>query len=89
MLFRSRLLDYGFHAPTIYFPLIVEEAIMIEPTETESKRTLDEFIEAMRAIDREAAEQPDLVREAPHATPVRRLDEVRAARQPDLRWRPS
>ena len=85
----KRLLDYGFHAPTIYFPLIVEEAIMIEPTETESKRTLDEFIEAMRAIDREAAEQPDLVREAPHATPVRRLDEVRAARQPDLRWRPS
>ncbi|HLA24614.1 MAG TPA: aminomethyl-transferring glycine dehydrogenase subunit GcvPB [bacterium] len=85
----KRILDYGFHAPTIYFPLIVEEAIMIEPTETESKRTLDEFIEAMRAIDREAAEQPDLVREAPHATPVRRLDEVRAARQPDLRWRPS
>jgi glycine dehydrogenase subunit 2 len=62
---------------------------MIEPTETESKRTLDEFIEAMRAIDREAAEQPDLVREAPHATPVRRLDEVRAARQPDLRWKPA
>jgi glycine dehydrogenase subunit 2 len=85
----KRMLDYGFHAPTIYFPLIVEEAIMIEPTETESKRTLDEFIEAMRAIDREAAEQPDLVREAPHATPVRRLDEVRAARQPDLRWKPA
>jgi glycine dehydrogenase subunit 2 len=85
----KRLLDYGFHAPTIYFPLIVEEAIMIEPTETESKRTLDEFIEAMRAIDREAEEQPDLVREAPHDTPVRRLDEVRAARQPDLRWKPS
>lgn len=85
----KRMLDYGFHAPTIYFPLIVEEAIMIEPTETESKQTLDEFIEAMRAIDREAAEQPDLVREAPHATPVRRLDEVRAARQPDLRWKPS
>ena len=85
----KRILDYGFHAPTIYFPLIVEEAIMIEPTETESKRTLDEFIEAMRAIAREAAEQPDLVREAPHTTPVRRLDEVRAARQPDLRWRPS
>ena len=85
----KRILDYGFHAPTIYFPLIVEEAIMIEPTETESKRTLDEFIEAMRAIAREAAEQPDLVREAPHTTPVRRLDEVRAARQPDLRWTPS
>jgi glycine dehydrogenase subunit 2 len=85
----KRILDYGFHAPTIYFPLIVEEAIMIEPTETESKRTLDEFIDAMRAIDREVAEQPDLVREAPHATPVRRLDEVRAARQPDLRWKPA
>jgi glycine dehydrogenase subunit 2 len=85
----KRMLDYGFHAPTIYFPLIVEEAIMIEPTETESKQTLDEFVEAMRAIDREAAEQPDLVHEAPHATPVRRLDEVRAARQPNLRWRPS
>ena len=85
----KRMLDYGFHAPTIYFPLIVEEAIMIEPTETESKQTLDEFVEAMREIDREAAEQPDLVREAPHTTPVRRLDEVRAARQPDLRWKPS
>jgi len=83
----KRLLDYGFHAPTIYFPLIVEEAIMIEPTETESKRTLDEFIEAMRAIDREARETPQVVRDAPHATAVRRLDEVRAARQPDLRWR--
>ena len=85
----KRILDYGFHAPTIYFPLIVEEAIMIEPTETESKRTLDEFIDAMQAIAREAAEQPDLVRDAPHTTPVRRLDEVRAARQLDLRWRPS
>ena len=85
----KRLIDYGYHPPTIYFPLIVEEAIMIEPTETESKRTLDEFIESMRAIDREAAEQPDLVREAPHTTPVKRLDEVRAARQPDLRWKPS
>jgi len=83
----KRLLDYGFHAPTIYFPLIVDEAIMIEPTETESKRTLDEFIEAMRAIDREAQENPGIVRDAPHTTPVRRLDEVRAARQPDLRWR--
>ena len=85
----KRILDYGFHAPTIYFPLIVEEAIMIEPTETESKRTLDEFIDAMQAIAREAAEQPDLVRDAPHTTPVRRLDEVRAARRPDLRWKPS
>ncbi|HET6946303.1 MAG TPA: aminomethyl-transferring glycine dehydrogenase subunit GcvPB [bacterium] len=83
----KRMLDYGFHAPTIYFPLIVEEAIMIEPTETESKRTLDEFIEAMRAIDREVQENPALVHSAPHAMPVKRLDEVRAARQPDLRWR--
>jgi len=84
----KRILDYGFHAPTIYFPLIVEEAIMIEPTETESKRTLDAFVDAMLAIDREAQERPEVVRTAPHTTPVRRLDEVRAARQPDLRWRP-
>ncbi len=82
----KRILDYGFHAPTIYFPLIVEEAIMIEPTETESKRTMDEFIEALLAIDREAQENPDLVRTAPHTTPVKRLDEVRAARHPNLRW---
>ena len=83
----KRMLDYGFHAPTIYFPLIVEEAIMIEPTETESKRTLDEFADAMQAIAREAQDEPDVVRTAPHSTPVRRLDEVRAARQPDLRWK--
>jgi len=83
----KRILDYGFHAPTIYFPLIVDEAIMIEPTETESKRTMDEFIEALLAITREAKENPDLVRTAPHTTPVKRLDEVRAARQPDLRWK--
>ncbi len=84
----KRILDYGFHAPTVYFPLIVEEAIMIEPTETESLQTLDEFIEAMIAIDREARETPDLVKSAPHTTSVKRLDEVHAARQPDLRWRP-
>ena len=83
----KRLLDYSFHAPTMYFPLIVEEALMVEPTETESKETLDAFIEAMRAIDQESREQPDLVRGAPHTTPVARLDEARAARQPDLRWR--
>jgi len=82
----KRLLDYGFHAPTIYFPLIVDEAIMIEPTETESKRTLDEFVDAMLAIAREARETPDVVKTAPHTTAVKRLDEVRAARQPDLRW---
>jgi len=84
----KRILDYGFHAPTIYFPLIVDEAIMIEPTETESKRTMDEFIDAMLAIDDEARETPELVKTAPHTTPVTRLDEVRAARHPDLRWRP-
>ncbi len=83
----KRLLDHGYYAPTIYFPLIVPEAMMIEPTETESKRTLDGFIEAMREIAREARETPDAVKQAPHTTPVRRLDEVRAAREPDLRWR--
>ncbi len=85
----KRILDYGFHAPTIYFPLIVDEAIMIEPTETESKQTLDEFADAMIAIDREAHEQPELVKTAPHTTAVKRLDEVRAARHLDLRWRPA
>ena len=81
----KRLLDYGFHAPTMYFPLIVEESLMIEPTETESKETLDAFIEAMKAIDQEVTEDPSLVKDAPHITPVSRLDETRAARQPDLR----
>lgn len=84
----KRLLDYGFHSPTIYFPLIVEEAIMIEPTETESVQTLDGFIEAMIAIAREAETAPDLVRGAPYETPVTRLDDVTAARRPVLRWRP-
>ena len=83
----KRLLDYGFHAPTMYFPLIVDEALMIEPTETESKETLDSFIEALLAIDEEATRDPDLVHNAPYTTPVSRLDEARAARQPDLRWR--
>ncbi|GIX07612.1 MAG: hypothetical protein KatS3mg115_2015 [Candidatus Poribacteria bacterium] len=84
------LLDYGFHAPTVYFPLpaIVPEALMIEPTETESKETLDAFIAAMEAIAREAQESPDRVRERPFQTPVRRLDEVTAARRPVLRWPP-
>ena len=81
----KRLLDYGFHAPTMYFPLIVDESLMIEPTETESKETLDAFIEAMKAIDQEVTEDPSLVKAAPHITPVSRLDETRAARQPDLR----
>ena len=82
----KRLLDYGYHAPTMYFPLIVHEALMIEPTESETKETLDAFIGAMREIDREASEDPDMVRHAPHTTPVSRLDEARAARQPNLRW---
>ena len=83
----KRLLDYGFYAPTIYFPLVVKGALMIEPTETESKETLDEFIEAMLAIAREAETEPELVRSAPHRTRVGRLDETRAARRPVLRWR--
>ena len=84
----KRLIDYGIHPPTMYFPLIVDEALMIEPTETESLETLDAFIEAMRSIAREVEEEPHLLAEAPHGTPVGRLDEARAARQPDLRWRP-
>ncbi len=83
----KRLIDYGYHPPTIYFPLIVPEAIMIEPTETESRETLDAFAEALIAIGREAREDADLLHAAPHVTPVSRLDEVRAARQPDLRWK--
>jgi glycine dehydrogenase subunit 2 len=77
----KRLLDYGFHPPTNYFPLIVPEALMIEPTETESKPTMDAFVDAMRSIAAEAQSDPTLVKSAPHSTPVRRLDEVRAARQ--------
>ena len=79
----KRLLDYGFHAPTMYFPLIVHEALMIEPTESETKETLDAFIGALRAIDDEATAEPALVRDAPHTTPVSRLDEATAARRPD------
>ena len=85
----KRLIDYGIHPPTMYFPLIVDEALMIEPTETESLETLDHFIAVMKTIAREAREDPDLVRSAPHDTPNTRLDEARAARQPDLRWRPA
>jgi len=80
----KRLMDFGFHPPTIYFPLIVPEAIMIEPTETESKQTLDAFAEAMIQIAKEAKTDPELLHSAPHMTPVSRLDEVRAARQPVL-----
>lgn len=85
----KRLLDYGFYAPTIYFPLIVEEAIMIEPTETESKETLDGFIDTMLKIDEEAKSNPKILKEAPQTTPVRRLDEVLAARELNLRWKKS
>jgi glycine dehydrogenase subunit 2 len=84
----KRLLDFGYHPPTIYFPLIVKEAMMFEPTETESKETLDEFIEVMKQIAREAEQAPDTVRNAPSRTPISRLDEARAARTPILRWEP-
>ena len=84
----KRLMDYGYHPPTNYFPLIVPEALMIEPTETESKQTLDSFVEAMLAIAREAVESPELLHEAPHGTPITRVDEVRAARQLKLRREP-
>jgi glycine dehydrogenase subunit 2 len=82
----KRLMDYGFHPPTIYFPLIVPEALMIEPTETETKETLDAFCDAMLAIAREASENPALLKEAPHDRPVRRLDEVRAAKHPIVKF---
>jgi glycine dehydrogenase subunit 2 len=85
----KRLIDYGFHPPTIYFPIVVEEALMIEPTETESVETLDRFAEAMLAIAREAEENPDLVKSAPHTTEIGRLDEVAAVRRPNLRWKPA
>jgi len=83
----KRITDYGFHAPTIYFPLIVKEALMIEPTETESKETLDEYAKVLKTIIKELKEEPELVKNAPHTTPGR-LDEVKAARQLNLRWMP-
>ncbi|MBI3757047.1 MAG: aminomethyl-transferring glycine dehydrogenase subunit GcvPB [Deltaproteobacteria bacterium] len=82
----KRLLDYGFYAPTIYFPLVVSGALMIEPTETETKETLDEFVDALLAIAYEIRTSPEALREAPMTTPVSRLDETRAARHPVLRW---
>jgi glycine dehydrogenase subunit 2 len=82
----KRLIDYGFHPPTVYFPLVVRGALMIEPTETETKQTIDGFVDAMVAIKKEAAEQPELVKTAPHLTRLGRLDEARAARKPRLRW---
>ena len=81
----KRLLDFGFHPPTVYFPLLVEEALMVEPTETETKETLDAFADAIAAILREAAEDPEIARGAPYTTPVRRLDEVAAAKHPVIR----
>ena len=83
----KRLLDFGFHAPTIYFPLLFHQAIMIEPTETESKETLDDFIEVMRKIAAEAAQDPDILHGAPHNTPISRPDETMAARNPILKFR--
>jgi len=83
----KRLLDFGLHAPTVYFPLIVSEALMIEPTETESKENLDEFIEAMIQIAKEVEENPEVVRSAPQNTPVTRLDEAKAARDLNVRWK--
>jgi glycine dehydrogenase subunit 2 len=84
----KRLLDYGFHAPTVYFPLIVKEALMIEPTESENRETLEAFAGALTAIAREARETPDLLHEAPHTMPLRRLDEVQAVRSLVLCYRP-
>jgi glycine dehydrogenase subunit 2 len=79
----KRLLDYGFHAPTVYFPLVVPEAIMVEPTETESRETLDLFADTLRQI---VAEDPEILHGAPHSTPVSRPDEVAAGRKPVFRW---
>ena len=82
----KRILDYGFHAPTIYFPLLFHQTIMIEPTETESKETIDAFIDVMRKIAAEAAENPMLLKGAPHNTPIGRPDETQAARHPILKY---
>jgi glycine dehydrogenase subunit 2 len=85
--FAKRMLDYGVHAPTTYFPLLVPECLLIEPTESEAKEELDNFIEIMKTIQQEAQEQPEMVKQAPHSMPVRRLDDVRAARELDLAWK--
>jgi glycine dehydrogenase subunit 2 len=82
------MIDYGFYPPTIYFPLVVKGALMIEPTESESREGLDRFIETMITIAQEAKENPDLLRQAPQRVKTRRLDEVLAARKPKLRWKP-
>lgn len=87
--FAKRLLDFGYHAPTTYFPLLVPECLLIEPTETEAKEALDGFVESMVAIRREATEEPGQLKGAPFTLPVRRLDDVRAAKQLDLTWKPA
>jgi glycine dehydrogenase subunit 2 len=84
----KRMLDFGVHPPTVYFPLLVDEALMIEPTETETKERLDHFADVIREILEEAAEDPEIAHTAPHTTPVRRLDEAGAAKRPVVRWRP-
>jgi glycine dehydrogenase subunit 2 len=83
----KRLLDLGFHAPTTYFPMLISECLLIEPTETESKQTLDAFVAAMAQILREAQQEPEQLQRAPHTLPVRRLDDVRAARELDLTYK--
>jgi glycine dehydrogenase subunit 2 len=87
--FAKRLLDHGYHAPTTYFPLLVPECLLIEPTETETREELDGFVDALAAILREAASDAATVKSAPHTMPVRRLDDVRAARQLDVAWTPA
>jgi glycine dehydrogenase subunit 2 len=82
----KRLMDHDFHPPTVYFPLIVPEALMVEPTETEPKETLDDFVDAMIEIARDAAERPELIKEAPHGRPVGRVDEVKAAKRAVVRY---
>src|SRR5262249_15718258 len=82
----KRLMDYGFHPPTVYFPLIVPEALMVEPTETEAKETLDAFAGGMMGVAREAHEEPEVVKAAPSSRPIRRADEVKAAKQPVVRY---
>ncbi len=81
----KRLLDHGFHPPTVYFPLVVDEALLIEPTETETRETLDEFADAIAAIVAEAEDDPEIAKNAPYTTPVRRLDEAGAAKRPRVR----
>ena len=83
----KRLLDYGYHAPTIYFPLLFHESLMIEPTENESKETIDGFIAVMRKIAEEAKENPDIVKSAPHNTPIGRVDDVQAAKHPIVTYK--